>query len=576
MKEKIKQYIQSFKKLKIFGSLQSYFESKSNVKYLLVFVFFVSVFSFVYMSLPTVSTGDDHFFHIRFAEVMREKGIMNSFSDFKAIFFSKMAQGNNYFVYYNFFFYLALIPFTYIYPLFLGIKLYAIFIASLSFTILYIVLKKLSLKNPFLWVLFSFAIMGVGLIHRFFLSRPYTLAPVLLLILLYFLFKKKYLSVALVTIFYLYWHSATFYFPLLVLFSYFIFQKFYGEKGDYKNLLYGVCGFFIGLFSMLLVSKGFLTYMTDIIFGIYKETIIGKIVNIPEGNELYKADFFDFIKQNSLIVGAFFLSLSMFVYRYIEAKRKGFFFAQGESSEYKNLAVLRAVLFFLSLVFFLGTISLSLRFQDFFVFFSAVFVCFSLDEVRSSFVISNESSKNAFRTGVLVVLFYYFFANLLFLHSSFASGPSPTTFEKTGQWLEENVDRNTVVFYPTWNWFPQLYYHAPNMKYVLGLEPRFLYDYDNDLYFKWAHISGDGVVCGQEVCDELLSLKTKSLRREDLKSEWFKKNGDLVANTLINDFKSNTIVSSENFTVLNQVLDNSPRFERVFSDQEHIFIYKVK
>jgi len=43
------------------------------VRLLIVFAFFVFVFSLVYFTTDRVSSLDDQFFHIRFAEIFRER-----------------------------------------------------------------------------------------------------------------------------------------------------------------------------------------------------------------------------------------------------------------------------------------------------------------------------------------------------------------------------------------------------------------------------------------------------------------------------------------------------------------------
>ena len=80
-------------------------KAKSWMPVFLIFALFFGVFFAVYFSVSTLSSGDDHFFHFRFAQQMLSNGFFQSFWNFKSIYFSKMAQGNAYFMYYNFIFY---------------------------------------------------------------------------------------------------------------------------------------------------------------------------------------------------------------------------------------------------------------------------------------------------------------------------------------------------------------------------------------------------------------------------------------------------------------------------------------
>jgi len=86
---------------KVYTWIKDFLAPKKYLQTLLVFFVFFSLFSLVYFSVNQLSSGDDHFFHFRFAEEIREEGFSQSFGDFKALYFSKMAQGGDYAVYYK-------------------------------------------------------------------------------------------------------------------------------------------------------------------------------------------------------------------------------------------------------------------------------------------------------------------------------------------------------------------------------------------------------------------------------------------------------------------------------------------
>ncbi|MFA6050809.1 MAG: hypothetical protein WC761_06495 [Candidatus Paceibacterota bacterium] len=539
------------------------------LKTVLVFSFFFLVFFALYFSVATLSSGDDHFFHFRFAETMTEKGFFNSFTDFKALYFSKMAQGNDYFVYYNFLFYLAIIPLTVIAPLFLAIKLYGVIAASLVFTIFFWCLERLRVKGAFLWTAIIFAMSGVGLIARFMTSRPFTLAPALLLLQLYFLHKKKYLPVLIVTLIYFFWHSATFYFPLGITFIFVLFEAFYGKRISWKSVAASIGGLILGLLLMQLLSTGFIYYIYDIIFSIYTETILGKSVEIPEGAELYKADIFDFIRANAILMTALIISVSVFVYRYIASKKN-------KSVEEGDNQVLMGASFFLSISFFLGTVLVSRRFQDYFTFFAGLFVVLSFSDLLPRITIADKVTRRAIACGLLVSLCYLFSANVLSLQSGIAtSAASPETFKSVGEWLNKNAPKDSVIFNASWNWFPQLYYHSPDFYYIAGLEPRFLYVYDKALYWKWAHITHDGYVCITEKCPEMKAAYDFAKKNGNEK-KWYREEGEKVAEVVQTDFQSSYIVTSKGMIDFNALMDGSERFEKVHESTTSFMIYRIK
>lgn len=553
-----------------------FLEKHQVVRTTLFFSFLFLVFFAIYFSVSTISTKDDHFFHIRFAETIRENGLLESFQNFKSIYFSKHAQGGEYYIYYNFLFYFVMVPFSLITPLFLGLKLYAVFAAALGFSILYYVLKKFLIPKSFLWTILSLSFIGNPLIYRFFLSRPYTLAPALLILLLYFLHSKKYIGVFFVSFIYLFWHGYTFYFPFIIVFAYYVFEKFYGEKGDYKNVLWSTAGVVGSIGFVYLLAPNFLLGIYETVFGIFKETILGKAVIIPEGGELYPADFFGFAHDNPIFFSAFLISIFLYIYFYFAYKNKRNKLGSNIAHEELRQNILTGTLFFISVGFFAGDILVSRRFQDFFVFFGIIFVVVSICECLKYVSINNETAKKALKGGGKLLAVYLFISSMLFLQASLASGASPFTFKQVGEWINKNVPEGEVVYNVSWNWFPQLYYYAPKRNYVIGLEPRFLYEYNHELYWKWSHISSDGFVCLEEKCEEKEKDKKEALKNDETKKKWFKEEGDNIANVLMTDFKTHYVVISKEFPSLKDLMDNNSHFKQVLNDKDTLFIYKIE
>lgn len=566
--------------MRIKDSIHNFLRPKSTLQVFLVFSLFFLIFFAVYFSVGTVSSSDDHYFHFRFAQELVQNGFFHSFQDFPSIYFSKMAQGNDYFVYYNFLFYLVVIPFTFIQPLFLGIKLYAVFAVAISFAVLFICLKRIEIKNPLIWTFIFLAITNSGSIWRFFLSRPYALAPSLLLVLLILLYRRKYIGVFIVSFVYLYWHSATFFLPFCVALGYLIIQKFYRTKPDYKSFLAAVLGTTSAILLTYLTSSGFLLYMKDIIFGTYLETIIGKKVPIAEGGELYPIDFFNFIQRNALIFAAFVTVFWVDIFNYFALKFKKLNqvdYLGGISQERKTLQM---VVLILTALFFLGTVAVSSRFGDYFTFFASLYIALSVDYMRRSIKVSGvKTLKLGIMFGSGIVLIYLLVSNMLFLQNSIAHGSGTTEMYQVGNWLGRNTKSGDVVFNTNWSWFPELYYYSPKNNYVSGLEPRFLYVYSPRIYWLAAHISGQGYVCDQEKCPQkqVDQLKAFGDRTGIASEKWAKSEGEKIADVLLNDFQASYVVTSREYLPLNFVMDHSKRFTKKIYNAEFGFsVYAIK
>ena len=547
--------------------------SKDYLKILLVFSFFVIIFTAVCLSIDRFVSLDDHFFHIRFAEIIRSQGL-EAFENFHWLYFSKISNNQSYFIYYNFLFYLALIPFTFVKPLFLGIKLYAVLFTSVYFTVLYYFFLKIKEKNAFFWVIILMAIINYHSVWRFLLTRPYAFAPAILIVELYLLYRKKYIGIFLVSFLYLYWHSVTFFFPLAVAGVYFMFDALYNKnKPDWKILISSAAGIISSLLVLGLFAPGFFSFMKNIYWGMFQDTIIGKKVNIAEGGELYPADFLSFIESNVLVIAMLLMAITFEIFRYIQ-ERKGNII-NGQEVERGNRP-LKGALFLLSIGFLLGTF-LSQRNGDFFVFFSAAYIVMSFNFFFNYIQITDILVRKALVTGIIITVIYLLSANFIFLRNQIASTGPYDAIEGAADWLKNNTQKGEVVFNASWNWFPTLFYYDTHNYYIAGIEPRFLYDYDPKLYWVWTNISNEGTVCWDEECANVKTQKVYYMKNEDRKKEWYRSQGDQIASVIKDTFKSRYVVTSKDLVYFNDVMNNNDHFQKVFTDNiyNQFFVYKI-
>lgn len=563
---------------KVSQAYSRFIVNNKHIPIILTFSLFFIIFFLMYFNVSTLASGDDHYFHFRFAEQIRENGFFNSFTDFKSIYLTKIAQGNEYFIYYNFLFYLIILPFSYLDPLYLGIKLYAVFAAAIAFVLLYWCLKQVEIKRPFVWVLLIVAITNTKYIWRFFLSRPYTLAPSLLLLLLIFLYKKNYIGVFGVSLIYLYWHGATFFMPLGVACVYFVMEYFFSEKKDWKLLGASFFGTVLSVLIAYIVSHGFLIYLKDNILGPYIDTIIGKKISIPEGVELYPVEFFNFIQSNALIFAAFVTAVSVDVYSYIALRMgkvdpKDYYMELSTSRRY-----LQGTIFLITTLLFLGTVTVSGRFNDYFTMFAGLYIALSFDfMLRSAKFEGSSVMLRGIAVGLVIVLTYLFASNILFLQNRIAYGNRTTEMYQVGTWLSKNTAPGDIVFNVNWSWFPQLYYYSPHNYYVTGLEPRLTYAYSPRLYWLWSHISEDGYICELESCPVLKQKQTEILKNSKSLDDWAIISGDLIAKSLREDFNSHIVVTHRDNLILNYILGHNSNFKQeIYDSQFGYSVYSLK
>lgn len=553
---------------KFLNNVKYIFKENPAISMVLVFSFFVIFAMLVYVNSGMLASGDDHYFHFRFAQEMHNNGFFNSFRDFKSIYFTKVAQGD-YFIYYNFLYYFVVLPFTYITPLYLGIKLYAIFIFGLIGLALYFIFNEFNIKYSFIWAVAFFSCIGVPSFWRLFISRPYVFAPILLLLLLVALYKRNYLWIFIISFVYLFWHGATFFFPIIISTIYLASHNLYTRKFEWKSLIYSVLGVTVAVFLAYILGTGFFNYIYDNILSIFINNIASHKVMIHEGSELYPKLIFDFIIINKYLFTLYFVSIISHIRIFIKEIN---FYTKIEGYVLRSRVVMMT-LFLTSFALIPAVTNISQRFSDFFIFIAWLYIAYIINESLKDVVVKSVIKQIAIITFLItsICLLGY---NGIRLHKDIENGGSnPSSLIKIGEYLSENLKDNEVVFNVNWGWFPQLYFHAPRQNYVIGLEPKLTYEYDSRLYFIWFHV-GEGYFCDISECPEIKSSQS-NLRDENSRIKWYKEQGDLISKVIISDFHSQIIISSISYTRLNAILDNNKHFKQVVSDKNGYLVYMV-
>jgi hypothetical protein len=221
---------------------------------------------------------------------------------------------------------------------------------------------------------------------------------------------------------------------------------------------------------------------------------------------------------------------------------------------------------------------MSARNKDFFIFFAAAYITICINDALKSVKIKEGILRKALPASLTIILVYLTVSSGLFMQDEIASNPRYDRLKGAAQWLDQNVPPKSVIFNARWDFFPQIFFYNSNdYYYVAGIEPRFLYDYDNNLYWLWFNITNHGYVCDQEECDNIAAIQAKAFRNNDQKSVWYKNEGDKIADIIRKDFKSQYIISSVNYKDFEDIISNSDRFEKVYQDMFDgpFRIYKV-
>ncbi len=357
---------------------------------------------------------------------------------------------------------------------------------------------------------------------------------------------------------------------------FFLFEGFYGRKLDWRLVASSLGGVASAFVATLFFAPGLFYYIKDMSLPVFYETTLLKNVNLPEGGEVYGMNILDFIHSESVI--SFLLIIAVFfeIYAYI-ARKKGdeqmALLLGGDIS----LAPLRGTFFFLSVSFFVAT-TLSKRFIDFFLFFSIIYLVLVSNALLGIVEIKYAQAQLLLRRATFVIVLYLLTMNSLSFYDVMGSAIPYAPHKAVGEWLRENVPPKQVIFNAEWGWFPTLYHYDPEAYYVTGLDPRFLYDYSPEVFWLWQSIVTKGYACSVEECPDMDTEKKMALRHNDSTQKWYEKNGTIVARVFTEVFHSHYVVTSKSKEELNNTLDHSDHFEKIYTDPyaQTFMVYRVK
>ena len=402
--------------------------------------------------------GYDGFYHIKKAFLMRTEG----FKAFNNNEFAFSVLANNP-TDHEMLLHLIQAPFTLIKNLATALNLYVIFSYAALGVATFLFLKSQKIKFSLFWTL----IMLVGskdLLFRASLGRAPVLSIALWLLLLYLIINKKYLWQFVFAFFYL-WFYGDFLFIGMIAVLYSLAVLVTERKLEWKNILMVVGGLLAGLIVNPFFPKNIQFYIWH--FSIPYATI-------PKGGEWGPINLPNLFRDSFLpLVSALFGTLALFLTR----KQKP----------------LSLFLFMMALAFFLLT-NRSQRFVEILIPMAVLFGASSLsDFLKESELDKFLEEKVMLRRFVAICALFFVIAlgwqNLNGEKDFIENERNVARYKGGAEWLVQNTPKDSVVFHADWDDFPELYFWDSHNRYVVGLDPTFLYFQDKKLYQEFVSIT---------------------------------------------------------------------------------------
>jgi len=534
--------------------LISFFKKKS---FAYLAIFSIAFLVFLYILIPPTIYGPDSFYHTKISLMIKKQGLIQNFP------WTYFTTYHDLFVDHHFGYHLLLIPFlsiptpknldslsTEIDPLIKG-KLATAFFAAIAFLLIYWFLRKLEVKKPFLWSLVPFLVWSF--LARISLIRAPVVSVSILILGIYFILKRKYLALSILSFFYVWIYGA---WPLIFLAviifcladaiqkavnnnSFKKFLKYFFSKENIFILLSCAFGLVLGLIINPYFPKTFPFYW----FQTIKIAILNYHSKIGVGAEWYPYSPGKFYLSTLPILIPYIFSLAWFIFKYKEQDTKRWFLAIFSLFFlFYTLKARRNIEYFTPIAIFFSALIIS-----------DIFKGLDWQEIKKQIITLFKSRNNIFYYLVSIAflflfiffLFYYSKYGLIGLHQTYTKSNPYNLFQNASHWLKENSKKGEIVFQSDWDIFPQLFYFNTKNYYINGLDQTFFYEKNKKLYKTWAN---------------LVSGKT---------------NPNRTANILKEKFNASFVFLDKNDKKFGNLLKRSPGLKKVYEDNQAI-IYKIE
>jgi len=473
----------------------------ANQFILYLVIFFIAFFVLLWIQTSPNLADPDSFYHLKMSKLIAESGPIMDFP-----WLQQTVLKDNY-TDHHFLYHVAAIPFIKILGDFVGFKLFTALLSSFFILLVYWFFKKYKIKYA---EFFALVLLFSGsLMFRLSLAKASAFSLILLFFGIYLIFKRKNWTLLALSFIYVWSYDG---FPLILLMvlvfiiadslynsfldiplwlklkkiiwprkflsSVWLFIKNIFNVPNIKTIAAVLGGIFLGIIINPYFPKNLIFYWQHIIeIGLVNYQ---KVLNV--GGEWYPYDFYKLLTDTgaAVIVGV----MAIFFF---------FIFIKKQSKE--------SIFFFLTTLIFFGLTLQHQRHVEYFVphlvFMSAFSLSYLFTKLKLRefiFKIKKDTKFLAWNIqlliGVILILIIFIMINAAYTtKQSFSTGISFSKYEGVSQYLLANSQPGEVIMHTDWDEFPSLFYHNHQNYYIIGLDPTFMYNYDQQMYDLYAKIT---------------------------------------------------------------------------------------
>lgn len=417
--------------------------------------------------------GTDGYYHIRFAEVMRQQGFKPDF-----IWLPLTILNPGQFADHHFLFHALLIPFTYG-DLILGAKWASLLFATAAFAALAWLLNRMRVRWALLWALGGL-IVSEAFIYRMSMARVQSLSLAFMLLALGLLLDGRHRWLLPLGFLYVWLYNA---FPLLLLVcaSYVAADWLVTGRLRLAPLGYAGIGISLGLLvnpyfpdNLVFTARHFLPKLTE-------------RTSIRVGNEWFPYNTSQLLDNSGLALLAFVSGV----------------LALGLRGRRMELSTAAALLCSLALGLMLFQ---SRRFIEYFPPFAVAFAASAWSSMLPGAAQERATSGSGpagesraarpqarRRIGLAVLvtgaLGLGLWINLRASQESVRTSKASERYQAATAWLAKHTRQGARVFQTDWDDFPQLFFYNTYNTYTIGLDPTYMQLQDAELYEHWVDLT---------------------------------------------------------------------------------------
>lgn len=420
------------------------------------------VMAWIEFSGPAI-LDNDGYYHIRWAAMLKESA--PGLPRFSQLPLTTLNERD--YVDHHYLFHVLLIPFTSL-DMRVGAKLAAAFFSGAAIASLFALLVVYRVPYRWLW-LAPLVLSSQPFLYRMSMTRAPALSIVLLGVGSYLILERRLRWLAVLSFVFVWTYSL---FPLIVVFAaaHAITVYLAQRRIDLSTLGASVAGVILGLVVNPYFPKNLILFWEHLGMKVTAQ------YSVDVGVEWYPYETWAMLESSALAFAIYFVALVAFDFRARARDQKPLFFL------------------IISLVFLLMAFK-SRRFIEYWPPFAVLFAAFTLGGPLKRFnhkVFSRALDRAVAAVAaalVIVVMVVAMGLTLWQARVNVREETDPTAYKGASEWIAANTPAGSMIFNTDWDDFPMLYYYNPNNSYIVGLDPTYLYDRDQQLWKLYARIT---------------------------------------------------------------------------------------